>query len=231
MLQARAAFPRHDKNEQVYFFTANQFVRIKVVPATKDDVILNGPKTIITEWPSLKKAGFAKVDAVLPSPNGNGETYFFSDDKYALIKVIPETNNDFIINGPHKTLDMWPSLREAGFSKLDAVLPIFNESDEAYFFSGTRYARIKFRPGSTNDFIVNGPKVITNEWPSLRKAGFSTVDVAFHSPKNNGEAYFFNGDKYVCIMIKPGTNADYIVTGPSKVADNWPSLREAGFYA
>lgn len=56
---------------------------------TTDDYIINGPKNIQTEWPSLKKAKFAKIDAVLPHPTSSDEAYFFSGSQYALINIKP----------------------------------------------------------------------------------------------------------------------------------------------
>ena len=54
---------------------------------TTNDYIIAGPKNILAEWPSLKKAGFARLDAVLPSPANSNEAYFFSGEQYALINI------------------------------------------------------------------------------------------------------------------------------------------------
>ncbi|KAF8805814.1 hypothetical protein BYT27DRAFT_7257868 [Phlegmacium glaucopus] len=70
---------------------------------------MNGLKPIVDEWPSLLDAGFSIIDAVVPSPNGHGETYFFSGTQYALVKVVPGTTDDRIINGPKSISTEWPS--------------------------------------------------------------------------------------------------------------------------
>ena len=51
--------------------------------------------------------------------------------------------------------------------------------------------------------IVNGPKSIVDDWPSLKKAGFKTVDNALPNPNDKEEAYFF-GDSYIRIKVRPG---------------------------
>ncbi|KAF9258743.1 hypothetical protein L218DRAFT_876344, partial [Marasmius fiardii PR-910] len=134
---------------------------------------VNGPKNIVAEWPSLHQAGFASVDVVLPNPNNSSEAYFFSGGQYALIKIKPDKNNDdTIVSGPKPILDNWPSLKQAGFGVIDAILPYPGDSKKAYFFSGKKYALIDIKPGSTDDKILNGPKLIRTEWPSLHAANF-----------------------------------------------------------
>ena len=54
---------------------------------TTDDYIVHGPKNILAGWSSLKKAGFSRLDAVLPNPENNDEAYFFSGDQYILINI------------------------------------------------------------------------------------------------------------------------------------------------
>ncbi len=89
-------------------------------------------------------AGFSGgVDAILPNPKKSSERYFFSGSRYALIDFAPDashshtihttsvnfipflgTTNDYIINGPKKIEDGWPSLKAAKFTHIDAVVPI-----------------------------------------------------------------------------------------------------------
>ncbi len=49
--------------------------------------------------------------------------------------------------GPIQFLDKWPSLKAAAFDRIDAILPNLSDTDEAYFFSGNRYALISVKPG------------------------------------------------------------------------------------
>jgi hypothetical protein len=218
------------RKSEAYFFAETRYILIAMKPGTTDDFIINGPKFIIDEWRSLKQAGFGTVNAVLPNPqNPKKEAYFFCGDQYALINI---TSDDYIVNGPKSIANNWPSLRQAGFSDgVDAVLPNPKQSKEAYFFCKDRYVLINIRPGSTGDYIVNGPKSIGDNWPSLRQAGFADgVDAALPNPRKSEEAYFFCGDKYALINIKPGSTGDYIVNGPKNISENWPSLRAAAFY-
>jgi hypothetical protein len=107
------------------------------------------------------------------------------------ITVFTGTNDDYIVNGPKPILDNWPSLKKAGFGRVDTILPNPASKDEAYFFSGSQYALINVKPGtssvasrkviatmstiftgSTDDYIVNGPKLVRTEWPSLKQSAF-----------------------------------------------------------
>lgn len=222
----RACFKHPENKGEAYFFSNTECVRITIQPGTTRDHIVDGPKLIINEWSSLQKTIVFRVDAALPNPDNTDEAYFFSGSRYVLINV---TRNS-IVHEPKQILTEWPSLRQAGFTTVDAVLPNPDDEGEAYFFSGERYVLVKIRPGTRNDFIVNGPKVTRTEWPSLRQAGFSVVEAAIPHPTENEQAYFFSGDQYVLINVKPGTNQDSIVNGPKDVATNWPSLHQAGFY-
>ncbi|KIM41605.1 hypothetical protein M413DRAFT_27915 [Hebeloma cylindrosporum] len=227
----RASFLDPRGNGNAYFFVGNQYAVINVRPGTTDDVLVNGPKPILGNWASLVRARFGNVDAILPNPASPiYEAYFFFGTQYVLINTRLGSTDDYIINGPKDIANEWPSLRQAGFSSVDAVLPNPRNIGEAYFFSGIRYALIRINPGTNNDYIVNGPKFIANEWPSLRQAGFTTIDSVLRNPANSEEAYFFSGSQYALINIKPGSNNDYIVNGPKTVADNWHSLNKAAFY-
>lgn len=157
--------------DEAYFFCNEQYVRVgKIIPGTTDDYIITGPKKTMDFWPSLKKCGFEKIDAVMPI--GPQEAYFFCGHQYARIAgIAPGTTDDHIVTGPKSIVDYWPSLKKAEFKMVDNVLPI--SLTEAYFFCGEKYVRIdKIVPGQSDDHIVTGPKDVAGYWPSLKKAGF-----------------------------------------------------------
>ncbi|KAK0657897.1 Hemopexin-like domain-containing protein [Cercophora newfieldiana] len=157
------------------------------------------------------------------------EAYFFSGARYARISFTPSSSSDTITFGPTKFAPNWNSLVKAGFESIDAVLPVPGTANgttiESYFFSGTRYVRIKVIPSSNDDVIVFGPKKITDEWKCLAAAKFDCVDAAMPVPGLDQEAYFFRGENYVRVNVA----RDEIVFGPAKIADHWPSLVKAGF--
>jgi hypothetical protein len=90
-----------------------------------------------------------------------------------------------------------------------------------YFFSNEHYAVINADPGSwllidfvpltifllkgtPNDAVIDGPKNIFAQWPSLKSAGFKTIDAVLPNPLNSEQAYFFRGDQYALIYIQQG---------------------------
>ena len=58
--------------------------------------------------------------------------------------------------------------------------------------------------GPPNDCVTDGPKDIIAEWPSLRDAGFKTIDAVLLNPVNSEQAYFFKGEQYALIHILQG---------------------------
>ena len=66
--------------------------------------------------------------------------------------------------------------------------------------------------GTTDDFIVDGPNDIVNDWPSLKQARFEKVDAVLPNPKDSDgrEAYFFSGKKYVLIKINPSEHIAFL---------------------
>lgn len=112
--------------------------------------------------------------------------------------------------------------------KIDATYidPIANA---IYAFSGTRYVRIMHDSRRRGDTITNrGPLAISN-WRSLSQAEFSKVDAALPRVDEDGVIYFFSGDKYVKVRVKPGSLGDGIVFGPARIRETWKSLDKAGF--
>ncbi|KAG9126156.1 hypothetical protein FRC07_004675 [Ceratobasidium sp. 392] len=225
---ARASFINPYNPQEAYFFADTRYALVAASPMTTGDKIVNGPKQLVGEWPSLKMAHFGKVDAVLPTGDGY-EAYFFARDEYALINAAPGTNSDWVINGPKKIASEWPSLKKAGCKTVDAVLPYPGVEKQAYFFCGSKYTVIKYAPGTTDDVIVHEPKDISAGWPSLSGIGFDVIDSALPNPAKKDEAYFFSGDQYVLVSFTPG-GGDKRVRGPRPVYREWASLRNAGFY-
>ncbi|KAG8699995.1 hypothetical protein FRC08_004989 [Ceratobasidium sp. 394] len=224
----RAAFLNPANRNEAYIFADTQYALITVAPGTHKDNIILGPNLIIQQWPSLKAAHFGKVDAVLPTGNGN-EAYFFAQDEYALIDVAPGTNKDKLVNGPHKIADAWPALKQAGCKTVDAVLPYPGVGTQAYFFCGSKYTVIHFTPGTTDDYIVQAPKDVSAGWTSLASMNFNEIDMVLPNPNDENEAYFFERGRYALIKVNPG-DVDTVVLGPKWADHEWPALTAAKFY-
>lgn len=169
------------------------------------------------------------VRASFPVPGQANQAYFFHGTKYAKVKYTASTSDDEVIYGPTEIAKEWKTLVQAGFSTVDAVLPVPGHADEVYFFSGTRYVRIKFTPATPDESIVAGPHPIADYWPSLVKAGFETVDAAFPVPGKADEAYVFSGNQYAKIRYHAGTTDDVVTYGPKKTTEVWSTLNSAGF--
>ncbi|KAH6651351.1 hypothetical protein F5144DRAFT_559193 [Chaetomium tenue] len=167
--------------------------------------------------------------AAFPVPGQSNQAYFFHGTKYAKVKYTASTSDDEIIYGPTEFAKEWKTLAQAGFSTVDAVLPVPGQASEVYVFSGTRYVRIKFTPGTPDESIIAGPHDIAGYWPSLASAGFQTVDAAFPVPGKEDEAYVFSGNQYAKIRYHAGKTDDVVTYGPKKFTEVWSTLNKAGF--
>lgn len=206
-----------------YFFNRTKYIRVDNIQIGKSgDFVAAGPTTIPNSWPSLKAAGFDSVDAVLNM--GGGTAYFFRGSNYARVDGIQAgKDTDKLAAGPSPIATTWPSLAQAGFETVDAVLSM--GGGVAYFFSGTRYIRVKgIAVGKSTDTLDSGPHEIADQWGSLKAAGFYSVDAVLSV--GDSIAYFFSGSQYARIEgIYVGKGGDTLAYGPSQVSIEWPSLK------
>ncbi|KAG8705679.1 hypothetical protein FRC08_001517 [Ceratobasidium sp. 394] len=162
--------------------------------------------------------------AALNIANTN-QSYFFKGDKYVKIHWTPGTTDDGISYGPTEFVKEWESLKETGFSKIDGILPIPGHDYRAYFFSGSKYARIEYVPGAPGDKILGGVRTISDSWLSLAKAGFDHVDGALMVPGTTDQAYIFSGEKYCRIRFTEGQINDELLDGPKAITTGWSVMK------
>ncbi|KAL3435150.1 Hemopexin [Aspergillus tetrazonus] len=148
-----AILPIDGSQDEGYYFFGARFARIKLVPSSDDDTVVDGPWVITQKLASLNKAGFDTIDAALPVPGVSGEAYIFRGVFYVQINV----EKDIIVYGPAKLTAEWPSLTEAGFDSVDAAFPEPGRD---------QYLRIRV-VASAPDTIVYGPKFIKDHWKTL----------------------------------------------------------------
>ncbi|KAF8601630.1 hypothetical protein BDV93DRAFT_495489 [Ceratobasidium sp. AG-I] len=153
------------------------------------------------------------------------QTYFFKGDKYTKIKWTPGSTGDSVSYGPTEFVKEWASLKEAGFTQIDAILPIPGHDYRAYFFSGDKYARIEYVPGAPGDKILGGVRSIADNWASIKKAGFDHIDGALAVPGKTNETYVFSGYRYARIRWAEGKNDDELLDGPKPITTGWGAIK------
>eukprot|EP00253_Pinus_taeda_P030046 PITA_30046 len=218
------AFNFSDK-EDAYLFIADRYLKIYYAPGTTNDKILGGPESIGNGFPYLKDTIFASgIDAAFTVSKKN-EAYIFRSNIYAHINF----HEGKIMQGPKLTTDGFYSLKNTIFAKgIDAAFTSSREN-EAYLFRGNQYALINFK----KDYIIQGPKNITESFHSLKHTIFENgLDAAFSSSLKNeayifksDEAYIFKGDTYALIDFAPGSTKDKIIQGPKKITESFYSLK------
>ena len=155
-------------------------------------------------------------------PKGD-QAIFFAGEQFVTINLTSGMTDTVASPGSQTIIEAWPGLHQSMFPEVDAILGNPANSNEAYFFLREKYVLMDI----TTRQKVFEPKVIVDEWPSLKSAGFTTVDAAVLM--DDSSAYIFRGDQYVRITVAPGTNNDTIITGPKPIAGNWHVLDNVGF--
>ncbi|KAJ5863809.1 uncharacterized protein N7529_005725 [Penicillium soppii] len=92
------------KNE-IYFFRGLNYVRVD----NATDKMARTVTPIKDGWPSIAKAGFDTVDAIVPSLNHEGHFYVFSGDQYAVI-ALDHNKEDTLVAASKLISDGWKSM-------------------------------------------------------------------------------------------------------------------------
>lgn len=157
-----------------------------------------------------------------------------------LIHVDPTTLGDTHLSGPHCIIDDWVSLKQVGFSCVDAALPNPGAPNQVFFFFQDRYVLVEVcsPPGARDDKLIDGPKNTLIEFANLQGPQFGTPDVTLQvaRPADNGYywVYFFKNTKWLQFSFKPGANGHgvsvgEVLGGAKDIGDYWKSLKKVGF--
>ncbi|KAH0606060.1 uncharacterized protein H6S33_004517 [Morchella sextelata] len=171
----------------------------------------NPPTKIANQWPSITEAGFTRLDAVAPVPGKNDKFYVFRGSQYIRIHVDAATLKDSMTgHRVARDIQTWSTIKNAGFTTIDAAMRVPGKDDQLYFFSGGKYLRCKL------------------DMSSLSDTPYDSVDATMEVPGHPNQFYMFHGANYVRFRIDPETlREDRHAQG--NIQDNWPTLKEAGF--
>jgi hypothetical protein len=198
------------------FFGGDQYAVIIWSSDHKNDRVHLNRTKISLGYRSLGAVGFHTVDAILPIPGQGDIAYFFSGSEYVRI----DSHTAKLQDGPYSITENWASLAKAGFSGIDGAIRVPGTTDQAYFFSGEYYCRIKFIEGKSDDQLLEGPELITARWSEMK---FKRIESIFPDPEDPLSAYVFSGDQYTQIKLVGAT-------GPKNLFPDWQILRQVGIY-
>ncbi|KIM46557.1 hypothetical protein M413DRAFT_318131 [Hebeloma cylindrosporum] len=221
------------QNGQTYHFYGTRYIAAATKPgieATEGGENAT-PKMLYIGWPSLVKAGFGNINAVLRNPYNRDQTFFFFDIKYALIETKSTSTREFRLLGESRLIeDDWRSLRDANFGNMDAFLPCPGNNQEAYVFSEEMYILIHIGPDPNTDRLISGPTKIEDDWRSFKEAGFRKILTILPVADNLDQAYVFSASggweiftvHYMLVEgITSGPHNVEIIDGPKPVYGNW----------
>ncbi|KAL6647853.1 hypothetical protein ACP70R_015290 [Stipagrostis hirtigluma subsp. patula] len=168
------------------------------------------------------------IDSAFRSTETN-EAYIFIQEEYVLEDYAPGSTGDEIVNGPHYIGNSFYSLVGTPFAEygIDAAFSYNGSTTEAFIFCGNICAKINYKPGSTTDWIIEGPKTIKQMFPFLKGTQFERgIDAAFQSTKN-GEAYLFKGSDYALIDYSKDSERYLVAIRP--ISDGFRCLSNTMF--
>ncbi|QRV83810.1 hemopexin domain protein [Ceratobasidium sp. AG-Ba] len=209
----------------LYCFKGNKYAKIDWTIDYADQHVSSPPSEFTRDWASLEEVGFTHIDAILPTSGSEHKAYCFSGSRCVCIGFTPGGGEDRIYGSVLSITEGWKSLAKAGFDRVDAALLVPDSKDQAYFFNGGRYCRVAFREGMTSeDVLLDGPKPISEGWSAIP---FSFIDGIFLEPRSSTKLCVFSGPKCAKVLITED-GRQTLVAGPTDIAHDWPSLRDAG---
>lgn len=154
---------------KVYFFSGAQYSRYDVL---LDRVDPDYPKPIAGNWPGLAGTGFENgIDAAVNW--GNGQAYFFKDDKYVRLTADVTSAKDKRMDAGYPKLiaGNWPGVAGTGFETgIDAAINWGN--GQVFWFKGGQYLGLQ----TTSKSVDPGyPVPIAINWPGVYDTGISAA--------------------------------------------------------
>ncbi|CAI7619998.1 unnamed protein product [Penicillium viridicatum] len=152
-----AVCPVPGNEKRLLVFSGSNYVKLELDSKSLEARVETKLTPITTGWKTLGRAGWDRIDAAMVVPRSKENIYFFRGKEW-----IDVSWDDTLVS--HGTIaESWPSLVEAKFETVDAILD--NYDGTYYFFSGDRYARIQME--EDNDTLLGVPHLLKDQWSSL----------------------------------------------------------------
>lgn len=163
-----AVLPVHGQRNEYWVFAGNQYLRIEVADGTRDyaDSPLTEPASL-DDWASTFGAlpGFRDgIDAVMPVPGDPAQFWVFSGAEYVRIELAGDEPGEYHrLFGP-SPMSFWRDTfrRLSGFrDRIDAVLPVPDQANQFWVFSGGQYIRIEVADEKLDDRLIQDPRPLS----------------------------------------------------------------------
>lgn len=166
------------ESHDIYVFSGAKYLRLRMDKNDLSDSVVTPLTPIESEWKTLARYGFDRIDAAMVVPGSENNIYFFRGKEW----IDVSRSDKLIASGTIK--ESWPSLVEAGFETVDAILP--NEDDTYYVFSGDKYVRIRMKKSVDEKA---GPVRDLNQWASLTNWPYPLIKTIYYDMDSRS----FNG--------------------------------------
>jgi len=231
---------------EIVMFQDNLYARMDVSGPTKFTVrgwpklFIENPTQVLgtvpkaTRVPGSKKESpiwYNGVSAVLPQhPKLGKKLHFLCGEKYICRNPSKDPNTPFgdIVKGPVDIGTVFSCLKEVGFTRIDTALQLPGTPNVVWFFLGEEFIRAEcdLDGDEIKSTLVQSRSKISDQWPSLKNAGFETVNMILpRAPgRFDNQVYVFSGNRYVLIHIDADKGfQDTLKDGPKPINVDWPT--------
>jgi len=174
------SFPNPPRfGQSTHFFYGNQYLALGSPSGFSPPSITQGPTSIASAWPVLASIGWTNVDEILELPGLTTPPrmlWVFRDTQYCRISWDPNTgpSGSTMLKPPAPIFSRWVSLQAANqrssagnFTKVDMIIVTPENPLQWWFFSGNEVILAAYDPNTFADSLLDGPKPISQVWPSL----------------------------------------------------------------
>ncbi|CAI7660355.1 unnamed protein product [Penicillium crustosum] len=100
--------------------------------------------------------------------------------------------------------------------------------NQAWFWSGTQYARVTYTPGGSDETVA-GPSRVRDKWTALANEDIGSVDAVCPVPGNEKRLYVFSGSNYMKLELDTESLVTTVETGLTPITNGWQTLGRAGW--
>ncbi|MFJ9155391.1 hypothetical protein ACIRPS_01185 [Streptomyces griseoviridis] len=168
-----AVIPVTGRPEQRWVFSQDRWVTDDMAtgaePREADAATLPAARPL-SEWSALSdpSVAFTQVDAAIPVPGQATQFWVFFRDQYARIDIPNEDPTQTKVIDGAENQSRWTVLANAKFTRVDAVIPVPDQANQYWVFSGQNWVRIIVHDDNPQKVeLRNGPSRIKGSWKSL----------------------------------------------------------------
>ncbi|MBB6555840.1 serine/threonine-protein kinase [Nonomuraea rubra] len=215
-----AVMPLPDHPKQHWMFSGDRYVRVSLTPSGYPVRPLQAPAPL-GRWSDTLGLlpGFQDgVDATMRVPGSPGEYWVFSGTQYIRIRLAgaDQDHDDTLVSGPRPITDWADAFGELAGGPIDAVMPVPDDKQQFWVFSGGRYVRTTLTGTGPRGRVTFGPTPLDAWTGTFGKVGEfkQGLDAVLPVPGMPNDYWVFFGTHYMKIRVTDQVYEDTVLEGP-----------------